>query len=142
MNKFTLAVAILVCAGLSGMTVRAEESLAGGKGAGGLGVGGQQGKHCQGGERFAKWDTNGDGKISFEEFNAGAEARAAKREAEGKGNGKGAPDEQKLRARFDKIDTDKDGFLSKAEIMAAVKNCKGHSKHGRSGAGSKAGHSV
>lgn len=72
--------------------------------------------HPKPGEHFAKKDTNGDGKLSIEEFKAGMpEDKAAKADE-----------------IFAKIDADKDGSLTKEEMKAA------HEKRmGREGQGPK-----
>jgi hypothetical protein len=48
-------------------------------------------------DRFAEWDTNGDGQISREEAQAAGAARALK--------------------RFDKLDLNKDGVVTREEIQ-------------------------
>lgn len=54
-------------------------------------------------ERFAKWDTNGDGKVTQAEFDA---ARAARRT-------------EWRDKRFAKLDTDRNGEISKTEFETA-----------------------
>ena len=51
-------------------------------------------------DRFAQWDKNADGKVSLEEFTAKSKNK------------------EKTAKRFEQLDTDKDGFLSKAEADA------------------------
>jgi hypothetical protein len=52
-------------------------------------------------DRFAEWDTNGDGQISREEAQAAGAARALK--------------------RFDKLDLNKDGVVTREEIQQAAR---------------------
>ena len=64
-------------------------------------------------ERFKKFDVNGDGYLTQEEVKetAGQMSEEAKKKAI-----------QKAKMRFDAIDTDKDGKISKAEWMSAHPN--------------------
>ena len=98
----------LVLAMLAGLAV--SFSARAGEGQGGDGKGGEgKGKP---GERFAKADANGDGKLSLDEFKTFA---------------KGADADKK----FTDADTDKDGFLTKEELKAAHKgHGEGHGGHG------------
>ncbi len=54
-------------------------------------------------ERFAKWDTNRDGRVTQAEFDAARTAQRSERRAE----------------RFAGLDTDRNGAISKAEFAAA-----------------------
>jgi Ca2+-binding EF-hand superfamily protein len=95
-----------------------------------------------GGRGMKKFDENGDGKLDAAEqakLNAARDARRAKREAaalakyDANKNGALDPAERKaMRAaraaeRFDRLDTDRDGKLSREELAAGAK----HRKHGR-----------
>lgn len=81
-----------------------------------------EGKNCPDpGARFAKRDTNGDGKLSVEEFKAGMpEDKAAKADE-----------------IFAKIDGDKDGALTKEEMKAAHEKRMGREGQGPRGEGPK-----
>ena len=71
------------------------------------------------GARFAKKDTNGDGKLSIEEFKAGMpEDKAAKADE-----------------IFAKIDADKDGAITKEEMKAAHEKRLGREGKGPEGKG-------
>jgi Ca2+-binding EF-hand superfamily protein len=58
------------------------------------------------GKWFQKLDKNGDGKISKEEFQLGADNK------------------------FERIDSNKDGYVTKEELQAAAKQWKGKHKKG------------
>lgn len=58
------------------------------------------------GERFAKWDKNGDGKVSVEEFT------------------KKSKKKDKAIKKFEQLDTDSDGFLSVDEAAKMKKRNK------------------
>ena len=81
------------------------------------------------GERMAKLDTDGDGKISDEERAAGMKARAEniRQRMDANGDGKLTVDElanAQGRMKFDNpaaIDTNKDGEISTDELAAAMK---------------------
>ncbi|MEI6536101.1 MAG: hypothetical protein WCN98_12210 [Verrucomicrobiaceae bacterium] len=109
-----------------------------------------------GAEMFNKMDSNGDGKISREEFMKSAEERFSKfdgnkdgilekndvpakiqeraarkgrpQKAEGKGEQKITKAAfMKMNAeRFDKMDTNNDGFVDKSEFEASLKNIREH----------------
>ena len=127
MKKWTLVLAMAVCTVVAARMGFAGDTLAGANGTTGNSSDGER-KHGRHGDHFARMDTNGDGKISFDEFKAHVLACIAKRQSEGKGSGKGQPSDEKLRKRFDKIDANKDGFLSKEEFAAAIKKHKEHKK--------------
>ena len=64
-------------------------------------------------KRFAKFDTNKDGKLSLEEFTAMVKTEYEK---------KGKPNYEKAAAnRFKNRDTNKDGFLSLEEFKGTAK---------------------
>lgn len=77
--------------------------------------------HKNGG-RFAKWDKNADGKLSFDEFKARAEAFLTQVQDKKKTDKKMDP--ERLKKRFERLDADKDGFLSKEELAAGHKDGK------------------
>ena len=75
-------------------------------------------------ERLARFDTNKDGVLDPTEMAAMRQERATRILAKLDANGDGqlSPDEVKcgpLARRFEKIDTNKDGTISKAELIAA-----------------------
>ena len=86
-------------------------------------------------ERFDAIDANKDGQISFEELKAARVAMRADRmakmiaRADTDGDGKVSRAEALAKAteRFDRVDADKDGFLTAEELAAAR---RGH-RHGR-----------
>jgi hypothetical protein len=111
MMKRSMMMAVLLSAALTfGLSAWAGE-----------GQGGKHGEKHGGGpdQFFAKADTNGDGKLSKEEFAAVC---------------KGGDAEKKFTA----ADTDKDGFLSKEELNAAHKGPHGGGQC-PGGAGKEAG---
>lgn len=75
-------------------------------------------------EFFAAADANGDGAVSKDEMKAFHNSKRAAMAAErmGDANGDGAVDRKEYdaaaAARFDKLDTDKDGVISEEEITA------------------------
>lgn len=92
-------------------------------------------------DRFAQWDTNGDGQISREEARAAGEAMALKRFDKLDLNKDGVVTQeeiqqahanrraallQKFEARFKAADTDGDGGLSKAEMLAGFPRLARH----------------
>ena len=78
-----------------------------------LARGGGTSKHHK--ATFETMDTNGDGKISSDEFKVAHPS---------------AKHPEKLQARFDRIDTDHDGFITKAEWAAKKTLAKHHKKNG------------
>jgi hypothetical protein len=68
----------------------------------------------KGGGGFTAADTDGDGKISLAEFTAAVKARGM--------------DEKAAKARFDELDKDKNGSLSREEFAAAGGGKKGGGK--------------
>ena len=71
-------------------------------------------------ERTFTFDADGDGKLSFAEFKASeAEALARRRERMGD-RYDAAVAEEGLKTRFERYDTDKDGFLTKEELTAGL----------------------
>ncbi len=95
-------------------------------------------------ERFASADIDGSGAITFDEFNAFAEAEKARREAERRqrtferldanGDGQVSAEEHaamkpaRMERMFDRIDTDDDGVITEAEREAAHEKMKERGK--------------
>lgn len=117
MKKWPVVMAIGVCVALVGTMAVAEDTVAS------TNSDKTQPPHKPA-DRFAKWDKNGDGKLSFDEFKARAEAFLAERQGDGKTEKK--MDAERMKKRFEKIDTDHDGFLTKAELAAGRVGGKGH----------------
>lgn len=87
--------------------------------------------------RFADADTDGDGMLSLEELSAKADERRAKRiermlshrDADGDGMlspEELAPDPERLAKRFERVDADKSGGISKAEYEEIKKKRRHH----------------
>jgi hypothetical protein len=70
---------------------------------------------------FEKMDTNGDGKVTKEEYTKSVEAMMArfKEKAPEKFKGKEGESAERIGKRFDAIDTNKDGTISKEEFEKA-----------------------
>ena len=73
-------------------------------------------------ERFTRYDTNKDGKLSLDEYKAGRTAMAGQRT--GAQGGSSTQAQEKPDDRFTKYDTNKDGSVSREEYMAAHKDDK------------------
>jgi Ca2+-binding EF-hand superfamily protein len=73
-------------------------------------------------ERFTRYDTNKDGKLSLDEYKAGRTAVAGQRS--GAQGGTSTQAQEKPEDRFAKYDTNKDGSVSREEYLAAHKDDK------------------
>ena len=80
---------------------------------------------------FKAIDANGDGKITFEEFKAYHEAKAAAKGGKHH-KGKGGKKHETLQQRFDERDQNHDGAITKAEWKATKKHH--HKKGSKTGA--------
>jgi hypothetical protein len=81
---------------------------------------------------YEKMDTNGDGKVSKDEYVKSMETLLS-RFSKG-GNTRGNMKEM-MEKRFDSIDTNKDGFLSKDEFEKSTSNFGGFGNRGTRGKG-------
>ena len=66
---------------------------------------------------FHRWDTDGDDRLSFDEYRAGVLSmlKPPPTAAESPGI------EAQIRSRFDKLDTDGDGYLSESEFRLPIR---------------------
>ncbi|MCE9614381.1 MAG: EF-hand domain-containing protein [Lentisphaerae bacterium] len=90
-------------------------------------------------ERFAKMDADGDGSVTRDEFmtahKAWAEKKFEKRGEEGNFEEAFAKRTEKLGERFDTLDADHNGSLTKEEFKAGAPKHDGEGKRGPKGHG-------